>query len=276
MKLIDQESVSAGEYHPKFINGTPFLVEGCMIIQCLEGSASFSLDFHKFDIRKDNIVFLFNDMVVELGERSDDFRIRYVSVTDDFTFEIYLSITSKQFWERLYLSPVQRFKDTYLMSIDSWMKECMLVYNECSKETSDAVIPSMVINLFTVMEDIITKSEKSVTSISNNSAWEIVGNFLVLLSRNYVSQHKVSFYANALSITPDYLSAITKECTRITPKETIEGKLVLTMKALLENTNMSIKNIAERLRYEDSSHLCKVFRRHTGMSPGQYRKQQCQ
>ncbi|MDE5959805.1 MAG: AraC family transcriptional regulator, partial [Muribaculaceae bacterium] len=40
----------------------------------------------------------------------------------------------------------------------------------------------------------------------------------------------------------------------------------------LESTGLQIKDIARRLHFEDSSHLCRVFRRHTSMSPLEYRR----
>lgn len=108
MKRIDQKIISAGEYSPRFNPGTPFLVEGCMILLCTTGNASFSLNFQKYDIYPGDIVFLFNDMVIELGDRSDDFALQYVTITNERTFEIYVSITSQKFWDKLYLSPIQR------------------------------------------------------------------------------------------------------------------------------------------------------------------------
>lgn len=76
MKLINQKTISSGEYLPRFTPGTPFLIEGCMILQCLSGNASFVLDFKRYEICSGDVVFLFNDMVIELGERSDDFTVR--------------------------------------------------------------------------------------------------------------------------------------------------------------------------------------------------------
>lgn len=273
MKRIDQKNISAGEYAPHFTPGTPFMVEGCMILLCVNGHASFSLNFRKYDIFPGDTVFLFNDMVIELGERSEDFALQYVSITNDHTFEIYVNITSQRFWDKLYLSPVQRFKELYHHPFSNWMNECLFVYRSCCHEVSNKVISNLVISMFSVMEDIIGHGSEETTPIFNNTPWKIAGDFFVLLSRHYTVQHKVQFYSDALHITPDYLSVVLKECTGLSPKETIDGMLILAMKALLEGSNLSIKNIADRLHYEDTSHLCKVFRRHTGMSPVEYRTQ---
>ena len=239
MKLINQKTISSGEYLPRFTPETPFL---------------------------------FNDMVIELGERSDDFTIRYVSVTNERVFELYVRITSQKLWDKLYLSPVLKIEDLYKEPFDKWMRQCLWIEKNCCKQTSDSIIANAVLSLFMVMEDIINKNEEDVAVIGYGSQWKLLGDFFVLLSRHYMTRHNVSFYAESLNITSDYLSVLMKEYIGKTPKEIIDEKLVLAMKALLKSTGLSIKNIADRLHYEDSSHLCKVFRRHTGMSPAQYRK----
>ncbi len=272
MKLINQKTISSGEYLPRFVPGTPFLIEGCMILQCLNGNASFVLDFKRYEIRSGDIVFLFNDMVIELGERSDDFTVRYVSITNERVLELYVKITSLNLWDELYLRPVRNIKDLYKEPFDNWMRQCLWVENNCCKQTSDSIIVNAVLSLFMVMEDIINKNEKDVAVTGYSSQWKLLGDFFVLLSHHYMTRHNVSFYAESLSITSDYLSVLMREYIGKSPKEIIDEKLVLAMKALLEGTSLSIKNITDRLHYEDSSHLCKVFRRHTGMSPVQYRK----
>ena len=272
MELINQNTISSGEYLPRFTPGTPFLIEGCMILQCLNGNASFIFNFKRYEICPGDVVFLFNDMVIELGERSDDFTVRYVSVTNERVFELYVRIASQKLWNKLYLSPVLKIEDLYKEPFDKWMRQCLWVEKNCCKQTSDSIIANAVLSLFMVMEDIINKNEEDVAVIEYCSQWKLLGGFFVLLSRHYMTRHNVSFYAESLNITSDYLSVLMKEYIGKTPKEIIDEKLVLAMKALLESTGLSIKNIADRLHYEDSSHLCKVFRRHTGMSPAQYRK----
>ena len=134
----------------------------------------------------------------------------------------------------------------------------------------------MTKSLFQIMQDIIDTGEQKSDSPYAVTAWKTVGDFLILLSRHYTYQHNVKFYAESLNITPDYLSVLVRNCTDETPKAFIDGKLILAIKAMIEGSDISIKNIADRLHYEDTSHLCKVFRRHTGMSPMEYRKHKCQ
>lgn len=45
-------------------------------------------------------------------------------------------------------------------------------------------------------------------------------------------------------------------------------------KSWLENTNLKISDIGEKLKYTNTSAFIRTFRRVTGMTPGQYRELQ--
>ncbi|WP_404478878.1 helix-turn-helix domain-containing protein [Sphingobacterium sp. ML3W] len=55
------------------------------------------------------------------------------------------------------------------------------------------------------------------------------------------------------------------------PKGLIDRQVTLEIKALLRSTDLSIKEIAYRLNFEDSSYLTRYFKKQTGMTLTQYR-----
>ena len=107
----------------------------------------------------------------------------------------------------------------------------------------------------------------------NNRAWSLAIDFMGLLNRHYTHHHDVAFYANRLGITPNYLNIISRRYAGLSAKEQINLLITLAVKSLLETTDMSVKGISERLNFDDSSYLCRIFRKRTGMSPTEYRKQ---
>ena len=46
-------------------------------------------------------------------------------------------------------------------------------------------------------------------------------------------------------------------------------------KVLMRDSDMSMNEIAERVGYEDYSHFSKLFKKHEGYSPVEYRKNFC-
>ncbi len=97
-------------------------------------------------------------------------------------------------------------------------------------------------------------------------------NFWELVGERSTRQRDVQSYADALCITPFYLSQLTRECFDETPKALIDRQVVLEIKALLTYSELPIGRIAERLCFEDASYLCRYFRRHTGQSLTGYRR----
>ena len=103
-------------------------------------------------------------------------------------------------------------------------------------------------------------------------AWEILREFGSLLIKYAEKEHSVAFYANKINITPYYLSSVTRDTLKETPKSLIDKQIISIMKPKLSTTGDSLKVIAENLNFDDVSYMCRFFRRHTGMSMLEYRK----
>ncbi|WP_272690014.1 helix-turn-helix domain-containing protein [Providencia sp. PROV152] len=52
----------------------------------------------------------------------------------------------------------------------------------------------------------------------------------------------------------------------------IDRQVILEIKALLGAGNKSIKEVAVLLNFEDTSYLCRYFKRHTGVTLSHFRK----
>lgn len=81
----------------------------------------------------------------------------------------------------------------------------------------------------------------------------------------------MAYYADRLNITPNYLNIINREYFGTTAKEQINIQIGLVVKNLLDTTDLTVKQIAERLHYDGPSYLCRIFRKQTGMTPLRFR-----
>jgi AraC-like DNA-binding protein len=102
---------------------------------------------------------------------------------------------------------------------------------------------------------------------------ELVLEFLNQLSLHSRKERSVRFYADQLSVTPDYLSKVLKEVSGMTTRDIIEESVVMEARTLLENTPMSISQISEHLQFSDQSFFGKFFKRKMKISPHAYRNQ---
>lgn len=85
-------------------------------------------------------------------------------------------------------------------------------------------------------------------------------------------EHQVAFYADKLCITPRYLNeVIAQHIHGKTPKQLIEEQLTAEIKVLLNDPKLSITEIALHFNFSGQSYLSRFFKKHTGLSPKDYR-----
>lgn len=96
--------------------------------------------------------------------------------------------------------------------------------------------------------------------------------FMNLLPQHYVREHGIEFYADALGVTPTYLSRVVRQVSGRTVVEYINRLLLMEAIWLLESTSLSIDEIAERINYADSTTFGRFFFRMKGVTPREYRK----
>lgn len=99
----------------------------------------------------------------------------------------------------------------------------------------------------------------------------IVNKFFSSLKENYQITRTAQDYAEKLCISPGYLVSVIKKRTGKTVLEWIGEYVILEAKALLHTSDLSIQQISHRLNFPNQSFFGKYFKKHTGMSPNQYR-----
>jgi len=101
---------------------------------------------------------------------------------------------------------------------------------------------------------------------------ELFMNFMDLVPKHFIREHGIEFYADALNVTPTYLSRAVRQVSGRTVVEYINRLLLMEAIWLLESTSLSIDEIAERINYADSTTFGRFFFRMKGVTPREYRK----
>jgi AraC family transcriptional activator of pobA len=92
-----------------------------------------------------------------------------------------------------------------------------------------------------------------------------------LLDKHYHDWHKVAEYASALNITADHLNNVLKINLGKSAKEMIFQRIVLEAKRLGLHTELTSKEIAYRLGFDDPAHFSKFFKNENGESFSDFR-----
>lgn len=92
-----------------------------------------------------------------------------------------------------------------------------------------------------------------------------------LIRSNLASNDSIEYIASKVFLSPSRLSHLFKESLGISLVQWRELQRIAESKKLLYFSNISILNIAKSLGYEDPLYFSKIFKKHTGLSPSEFR-----
>ncbi|MDW3194650.1 MAG: AraC family transcriptional regulator [Cytophagales bacterium] len=91
------------------------------------------------------------------------------------------------------------------------------------------------------------------------------------LSNNSHTLFQVQNYARELNLHPNYLSTVIKSKTGKSVNQWINDKQVSTARTLLKTTSLTVKEISYQLGFSEPTHFNRFFKKHTGMTPGDFK-----
>ena len=86
-------------------------------------------------------------------------------------------------------------------------------------------------------------------------------NFMKLICENAVTEHSVTFYADYLCVSTKHLTRLTKETFKQTPHEMICKEIIYHALDMLDNHEISIRQISEELNFVDMASFSKFFKK---------------
>ena len=89
----------------------------------------------------------------------------------------------------------------------------------------------------------------------------------------YSNLHSTTYYAQKLSVHPNHLNAVVKSCSGVTALSHIHNHILSLAKSYLAQTEWSVKEIAYMLHFDSPNSFSSFFKRMSGLTPLDYRKQ---
>jgi AraC family transcriptional regulator, transcriptional activator of pobA len=100
---------------------------------------------------------------------------------------------------------------------------------------------------------------------------KMVYQFNQLVDKYHAQMHQVKEYAEIMGESPVQLNRAIKSVSGKTASDLIIERLILEAKRLLLFSDLSNKEVAFKLNYEDPSYFTRIFRRKTGFTPTEFR-----
>ena len=165
------------------------------------------------------------------------------------------------------IKPYQKVEKSDLDSIVS----CFLELDKLKDNLTGANCKLFILKLtelISIYEKIIIEEQSR-----DNCNGVHIDRFLELLELNFSKHHNVRFYADKLGKHPNYLNSLVKSQFNLTVRDYIHQRVFLEAKYLLSTTQLTIKEVAFEIGFNDSNYFCRQFKKAFGVSPGVYKKQ---
>ena len=148
----------------------------------------------------------------------------------------------------------------------------MLSENIKQDEHSPQVIMRLMSAILWQIDYLHGKQEQ----FANNNATrdqQIFAAFIQLVSQFAPQHHGIEFYADKLCLSPRYVGNLIKNASGKTAKQWIDDSIVTRIKIELQHSDKQIQQIADEMNFGNTSFFTKYFRRMTGITPNEFRKE---
>lgn len=132
------------------------------------------------------------------------------------------------------------------------------------------MVRALLLQVFIHIARLNTKTDAANGASYNHT---LLKSFQSLVEKHYATLKLPKQYAEQLYITPNHLNALCNDVLGIPAGEVIRNRIALEAKRLLVNQTLNISEIADRLNFADNSYFARFFKKQTGLSPDEFRKQ---
>jgi AraC family transcriptional activator of pobA len=108
-------------------------------------------------------------------------------------------------------------------------------------------------------------------ALSAGRSYSLAKRFTLLVEEKYLDFRSIREYADALCVSERQLNDAVKRTIGRTASRLVQERVVLEAKRLLANTDSGVAEIAFQLRFDDPAYFARFFKKHTAMTPGQFR-----
>ena len=154
--------------------------------------------------------------------------------------------------------------------IQSVLQQLITLQEEVTPE-SDAMRKMMLATLLLTLKS-LCRIQQEQGGENGRVSNQIVDQIQGYIAEHYAEKLTLTGIASQFYISPYYLSRLFKKSINLSLIEYINGVRIKAAQNLIEKSNESISDIAEKTGFLTTAHFRRVFKDATGLSPQQYRQ----
>lgn len=252
------------------------------LIYVLSGSASHFIDGTEYKVTKGDLLLIDTDQVHYFRTESSVLQANMILLPDFLSKNLrsdhtaldvfaYFLYNSEYEADDMFRTPLIHFRGNDLIAADSIVNTmCDEIVN---KENNYAEIVSNYLNILFYM--IIRNVEDSSTHIMHDIR-SIIPGIIEYIESNSSEQITLNEIAKKYYYSPSYFSRAFKKNFGVTFSAYLQNVRIQNVIRLMQDSDLSIEEISEKIGYHDKRELYRSFKKVTGTTPSSYRKTKLQ
>ena len=245
-----------------------FRLKEARILFLKKGSMRNLLNFEEYEIQERTLAIFPPNFNIENTNISTDFSAEIIALKETFFESEDMIKLFSTIWSNPYILQLNEEEFRMVEKYFSLTRDLLnTTFSTSIKLSLQHLLNSFILNIKTFSGRSIEKDIQSPYKIS------MFRRFISLVKEHYKQERTIGFYANQLSITPHYLSALIKQTSGETVMQWINKMVILKSKELLREGNLLVYEISNELNFPNPSFFSRFFKKQTGITPFQYQKQ---
>ncbi|SBW06661.1 helix-turn-helix transcriptional regulator [uncultured Dysgonomonas sp.] len=248
----------------------PTVVDGIVFVLCIRGEGKIKINTKGYDVGQNMLLTILPGSIFEVVEHSENALFEFLFFSIDFTYDLHVP-SDMDIIEKISLYPILQLRDDQFRGLLEFHSFMIKQYKRDNHLYRELLAKNLLSSFLTEMCYIYIESESKGVSITGRKG-EIYQQLGKLLLVHIKSERTVQFYADKMCLSAKYLSQLIKEISGRSIMEWINELTIVTIKAMLKTSTMTILQISEELNFPNPSFFGRYFKKHTGMTPLQYRE----
>lgn len=235
------------------------------IVWITHGTGHFAIDTENYEV-SENLVFCLNPGKVHQLNGDENLKGFVFSFQKEFLYIGRDAVNGNFFYDESFRGNI----DFSVIRINSDMQmELMGIVRNMQRELANISflqhdVLRGFLNIFLIY--LTRQRDSSYASPAISQSCSLTKKFFSLLENTFTINHKVSDFASLLSVTPNYLNERVKRDSGYSASHNIHQRIVLEAKRLIICKNLTLKETAYHLGFEDTAYFSKFFKKISGLN----------
>ncbi len=248
-----------------------------IILFCTEGAAQFEYNGQTIQLNKNDLFLYMVRSVVESFMSTPDFNCRQVwfSRGELWNMNMYVKNSLAD------LLPLKQNPKVSLSNADVCLFNTyfeQLCYH--IRNSSQMLYPEIVRSIVgTLLLEVLSVLRRGLNKLDDNDQIDHSGlhgrklaeRFLQLVEQSDGRIRRVDEFAIMLNVTPKYLSKLLMDTMKLRPSDMVAFYTLQAIENRLRYTDMTMQQIADDLKFPNPSFFGKYFKKHSGLTPMEFR-----